>query len=289
MTQAGMPPLDFFVIGAMKAATTWLQAQMSQHPDIFVPEIEPHYFTREYERGTRWYRDLFPAQKADGTLWGEKTADYLATPEAAQRISKTYPDAKLIVQLRNPVDRAYADYKMLFRRGTVKGLPQEYMTSLDSEQPRFLNNGMYAAHLRRWLELFPAENLLVFTFEDVRDHPGETLARVFNHLGATVHHDPEAVKRKYNDSSKELLPLPIRKMLAPLKPMVRPYRNSSLFRATRDLFAKQVAYPPLTDDLRNHLIDFYSRDLAELGDLLDRDFSPWLQSKREKSPVALTT
>ncbi len=288
MIQPGMPPLDFFVIGAMKAATTWLQAQMSQHPDIFVPEIEPHYFTREHDRGIQWYRDLFPAHKAAGTLWGEKTADYLATPEAAQRISKTYPDAKLIVQLRNPVDRAYADYKMLFRRGTVKGLPQEYMTSLNSEQPRFLNNGLYAAHLRRWMELFPAENLLVFTFEDVRDYPSQTLARVFNHLGTQVHHDPEAVKRKYNDSSKELLPLPIRKMLAPLKPMVRPYRNSSLFRATRDLFAKQVAYPPLSDDMRNHLIEFYTSDLTELGELLDRDFLNWLQSDREKSPVALS-
>lgn len=283
------PPLDFFVIGAIKAATTWLQAQLKQHPDISIPDIEPHFFTREHDRGWPWYRSLFPEQKVPGTLWGEKTADYLAKPEAAERISKAYPDAKLIVQLRNPIDRAYADYKMLFRRGTVKGPPEDYLRSLDNPQPRFLNDGLYAAHLRRWMELFPRDNLLIFAFDDVRNAPQQTLASVFEHLAVRPCHDPVAVTRRYNDSREELLPLAIRKTLAPLKPLARPFRNARVFQATRGLFATQIKYPPLTIDLRDRLAEFYAEDVAELEQMLGRDFSHWLygvnEADRASAPV----
>ncbi|MGB3808027.1 MAG: sulfotransferase [Erythrobacter sp.] len=287
MSDDTLPPMDFIVIGAIKAATTWLQAQLDQHPDISIPEIEPHYFTREHSRGAAWYRSLFPDTKAAGSLWGEKTADYLAKPEAAERIAKAYPDVKLIAQLRNPVDRAYADYKMLFRRGTVTGPPEQYLTWLDNEQPRFLNDGLYAAHLRRWMRLFPPENLLVITFDDVRDHPQRTLTSVLEHLGARPYDDPEAIARRYNDSSEKLLPMPVRKALAPLKPLARPYRDNALFRATRGLFAKPISYPPLSSDLREHLAEFYSQDVRELESMLGRDLSHWVPATSQTPPSAL--
>ena len=273
---AHKPPLDFFVIGAMKAATTWVQAQLSQHPDIFVPEIEPHFFTRDHGRGWEWYRSLFPDEKAQGTLWGEKTADYFAQPEAAEHIAREYPDARLVLQLRNPIDRAYSDYKMLYRRGTVTGPPEDYLTSLDNPQPRFLDGGLYAAHLKRWLDLFPRDQMLAFTFEDVRTEPQETIAKVCNHIGADLHYDPDFAKRKQNDSSAQHLPLPLRKVLSPLKPLAKSYRDNAVFKATRGLFAKPIDYPPLSEAMRARLADFYLEDVAELGAMLDRDLSHWL-------------
>lgn len=271
------PELDFIVIGAIKAATTWLQAQLQHHPDITIPEIEPHFFTREYERGWEWYRSLLPDSKATGTLWGEKTADYFAKPEAAERISSAYPDVKLVLQLRNPIDRAYSDYKMLFRRGTVGGPPEDYLSSLDNPQPRFLNDGLYAQHLRRWLGLFQRENILIFTFDDVRTQPEQTIDAVCNHLGARTQCDPGVMTRKFNDSGERLLPLPVRKLLKPLKPIVRPLRNSAIFQRTHAQFAKEVEYPPLSDELRQSLANFYSQDIQELGKMLGRDLSHWLR------------
>ncbi|KWV92898.1 sulfotransferase [Erythrobacter sp. YT30] len=270
------PELDFIVIGAMKAATTWVQAQMSQHPDIFVPEIEPHFFTRDHKKGWQWYRDLFPATKPEGALWGEKTADYLAPPEAAEHIKREYPDAKLIVQFRNPIDRAYSDYKMVYRRGVVKGPPDEYMMSLDNPQPRFLNGGLYGKHMARWFDMFPKEQILCFTFEDVKQRPQETLEKVWQHIGANPHFDSEFAKKRQNDSSEELLPLPVRKALAPIKPLVKPLRNSALFKSTRGMFAREINYPPLSQEMRAHLADFYAEDVALLEKLLDRDLSSWL-------------
>ncbi len=274
------PDIDFIVIGAMKAATTWVQAQMSQHPDIFVPGIEPHFFTRDHKKGWQWYRDLYPAKKPEGALWGEKTADYLAPPEAAEHIKREYPNAKLIVQFRNPIDRAYSDYKMVYRRGVVKGPPEDYMMSLDNPQPRFLNGGLYGKHMKRWFELFPKEQFLCFTFEDVKQRPEETLEKVWQHIGANPHFDAEFAKKRQNDSSEELLPLPVRKVLAPIKPLIKPLRNSSLFKSTRDLFAREIQYPAFSPEMRAHLADFYADDVALLGDLLDRDLSPWLEVQK---------
>src|SRR3546814_7752310 len=82
--------------------------------DLFMPGPEPHYFSTEFHRGPDWYEDFFAAAAADQVV-GEKSADYLAHPEAARRIAQRLPEARLVVQLRNPIDRAYSDYCMFFR------------------------------------------------------------------------------------------------------------------------------------------------------------------------------
>ncbi|WP_379923353.1 sulfotransferase family protein [Erythrobacter sp. R86502] len=275
------PELDFIVIGAIKAATTWLQAQLHHHPDLIIPEIEPHFFTREHERGWDWYRSLFPRTKEPGTLWGEKTADYLAKTEAAERIRTAYPDAKLVVQLRNPIDRAYSDYKMLLRRGTISGPPEDYLRSMDNPQPRFLHDGLYAQHLRRWLNLFPRESILIFTFDDVRSQPQQTLEAVYNHIGARKQIDSEVLSRKFNDSGEKHLPLRVRKLLKPLKPIVRPFRNSAIFQRTHAQLAAEIKYPPLADETRKSLANFYFQDIEDLSKMLGRDLTYWIRPDLE--------
>ena len=143
-----------------------------------------------------------------------------------------------------------------------------------------MNDGLYAAHLRRWFDLFPADRILAITFEDVRDRPHPTYRRVCEHLGLEDRFDVTSADRKHNDSAEQLLPLPLRRMLSPLKPLVRPYRDNAVFEATRNMFARKVDYPPLPDGLRGQLGEFYAADLIELEALLGRDFSGWLEPAR---------
>ncbi|OYX64756.1 MAG: sulfotransferase [Novosphingobium sp. 32-60-15] len=267
----------FIVIGAVKAATTWIQKQLQGHPAVFLPDVEPHYFSSEYERGPAYYDDLFRSA-APGALLGEKSADYLAHPLAAERIARTYPDIKLMVQFRNPVDRAYSDYKMLFRRGTIRGAPEAYLTSPDCEQPRFLRDGLYAEHLARWFDLFPRENILPFLYEDVRDRPDATFRKVCQHIGVEPRPTIAAARRE-NDSSERFLPLPVRKVLSPLKSAVAPLRNQRWFQATRGMMARQIAYPPLAPALRHHLEQFYQDDVAQLEAMLGWDLSHWRKTQ----------
>lgn len=265
----------FIIIGAAKAATTWIQAQLQANSAIFMPDPEPHFFSREFERGESYYRTWFERAPATASAIGEKSADYLSDPLVPARIAAMVPDAKLIVQLRDPVERAYSDYKMYFRRGSVGGSPEKYLTSPDNDYPRFLLDGLYGQHIERWLEHFPREQILVFRFKDVRSNPHDVVERVSRHIGVAPVFDEEAAKKRENDSKAHLLPLPVRKLLAPLKDSAKPLRGHPWFEGARSLLAREVAYPPLSGDLRRHLEEFYREDIALAEKLLDLDLSDW--------------
>lgn len=270
---------QFLIVGAIKAATTWLNFQLQQSPRIFLPDPEPHFFSREYHRGFDWYAGFF-RDAQPGQLVGEKTADYLANPHAAERIAAVLPAAPLVAQLRDPVARAYSDYCMLFRRGTVGANIEDYLDPRRAEFRRFLDNGLYHRHLTRWHQLFPAEQLLVFLFEDVIDRPDWTIRTVGRHIGLAEDLLPKAMTDRVNDSRAALLPLPMRRLLAPLKGLAAPLRGSRWFGALHSSMARQVQYPPLAPELEARLRDFYASDVQALASLIGRDLSTWLPAPR---------
>lgn len=265
---------DFLIIGAAKAATTWIANQLRARSDVFIPGPEPHYFSREYDRGEQWYRAWFKDSRSD-QLVGEKSADYLADPQVPERIARLLPDAKIVVQLRNPVDRAYSDYCMLFRRGTVSGEIQKFLGSQDNSQPRFLNDGLYNQHLRRFLDYFPANNVKIILYEDIRTEPKEVVTNVNDFLGLPDVPDLQLVERA-NVKDAPLLPLAMRRTLAPAKGLVAPLRSKPWFKALHGALSREVPYPELSPDLKQSMRNFYAKDVQGLGSLLQRDLSHWL-------------
>jgi hypothetical protein len=192
------------------------------------------------------------------------------------------PEARLVVQFRNPVERAYSDYKMLFRRGTVRGLPQDYLVSPDNPQPRFLNDGLYASHLERWLEHYRPEQIYAFLYDDVKSNPQATIEAISRHVGVAPLFDEEQSRKRANDGSERFLPLSLRKALSPFKNTVKPLRGTRWFEATRSMFASEIPYPPLPRDVNLRMRDFYAEDVARLGRMLGRDLSVWLEDPSEK-------
>ena len=275
----------FIVIGAVKAATTWIQKQLQRHDNVFLPDPEPHFFSQDFHKGPEFYRTFFADRSPGETVVGEKSADYFAHPAAADRIASMMPKVRLILQLRDPVARAYSDYKMLYRRGTVHGPPEEYLRSLHNSQPRFLVDGLYGRHLTRWLSRFPRESILTFLYEDISSDPRTTVERVSAHIGVSPQFDDATAGRKENNSAEKLLPLRMRLALAPLKGVVSPLRDNALFDAARSLLAREVAYPPLSRDLEQHLRSFYLPDIEILEKLIGRDLTAWKQA----GPEAATT
>lgn len=276
---------QFIVIGAVKAATTWVQARLQENPAVFIPDPEPHYFSTEYARGEDWYRSFFENRPSNAAVIGEKSADYLAHPLAAQRIAATVPDAKLVLQLRDPVERAYSDYKMLYRRGTVKGAPEDYLVSPDNAFSRFLEDGLYARHLARWFDLFPREQMLVYLYEDVAMQPQRIVEAISRHIGVDPVFDTGQATTRENCSQAAILPLPLRRALAPLKDSVRPLRGHRVFESVRSLLAREVAYPPLSPALRARMRDFYARDIETLEAMFGIDLTRW---KRPECHVQLS-
>jgi hypothetical protein len=272
----------FIVLGAVKAATTWIAHQLRNHPDLWLPNAEPHYFSTEYHRGPDWYRSLF-ADAPAGRILGEKSADYLAHPDAPSRIASTLPTAKLIVQLRDPTERAYSDYCMLYRRGDVGADPRRYLANrrryLDRGQSvlraRFLEGGLYGAHINRYLEHFPRHQLKIILYEDIRCSPERVIADVCEHIEVGLHFTPDEIGARKNDSTSPILPLPLRRMLRPARSLLDPLRSNPILSRLRSAMTSKVRYPPLTDELREMLRTYYRDDISRLEDVLDRDLTQW--------------
>ncbi|MGB5778531.1 MAG: sulfotransferase domain-containing protein [Allopontixanthobacter sediminis] len=264
----------FIVIGAVKGATTWVQTQLQANPRVFLPDPEPHFFSRDFDLGLEHYHRFF-SKAPPGALVGEKSADYLADPKVPERVSGLLPEVRLVAQLRDPVARAYSDYKMLFRRGEVTGIPADYLANPDNPHPRFLNDGLYGRHLKRWLDWFPREALLMFLFEDLATNSREVVEKVSRHIGVPPVFDPELARRKQNNSEERLIPRTLRTVLAPLKGAVEPLRGNPVFEFARDKLARPIAYPPLAPELERRMRDFYLKDIEKLESLVGINLDRW--------------
>jgi hypothetical protein len=263
---------DFLIIGAAKAATTWLQLCLQQQSTVFMPDPELHYFSREYHRGSAWYAAHFKDAEMNARL-GEKSNSYFKQPDAMARIRADIPQAKLIMQLRNPIDRANSDYCMLYRRGEVDRRIEDHFKPGSAFAKRFLEGGRYREHLDHIDALFPAEQILLLIYDDVLQCPNDHLAKVKSFLGM-----PELtpIERRAKDKTQAIVPPTMRRLLKDLKPAVSPFRDQRWFGWGRKFNAQELRYPPLPGDLHAWLRDYYADDIDTLAKRLDRDLSPWL-------------
>jgi len=237
----GLP--DYIIIGAQKGGTTSLQKALAAHPDVCPSLVkEVHYFDLAYHRGERWYRAHFAqevrrnqAREQGRTLvMGEATPFYLAHPLAAQRAAAMVPDAKLVVLLRNPVERAYSHYRHEVRLGHEDAPVQEALLrelsngggAFSTEPLRdlwawqhrsYLQRGLYAQQLRAWMRWFPREQFLILRSEDYFADGIGILDQVCEHLGirpASAVGNPTAYLGHHNRGDRAVpLPLAVRQHL----------------------------------------------------------------------------
>jgi hypothetical protein len=266
--------VDFIIIGAAKSATTWLQTQLQSDPAVYMPDRELHYFSREYSRGESWYLSQF-SEKGIGRVIGEKSNSYLYMPEAAARLHRHLPHVKLIVQLRHPVERAYSNYCMLFRRGEVGPDIRNYIDPSVSENMRFLIAGHFASHLQPYIDLFGREALLILFFEGVSEDPETQMSLARTHLGLPPRPLAPYGQQKVKDKAVPVVPPRLRKRLEWLKPIADPIRGTPPFEAFRELIARKIEYPPLTDELRKRLSDYYRPSIEMLERMSGQSLSHW--------------
>ena len=199
---------DFLIIGAQKAGTTFLYYLLCQHPYVApTSEKELHFFdSQKFNKGEGWYRSNFPPPTSENghkVITGEASPYYLYHPLAARRAAQVVPHARLIVLLRNPVDRAYSDYQNRLREGNeflgfeeaieaeeerIKGekekmLADEGYSSASHRRHSYLARGVYVDQIKEWHEHFDPDQLLVLKSEDFFVRLQESLGEVSNFLG----------------------------------------------------------------------------------------------------------
>ena len=191
---------DFIIAGAPRSGTTWLYVLARRHPQLAMAEPmvpEPKFFLIDelWQRGvdyysTKWF-DPLPA----GRVLGEKSTNYLESPEVAERMCRVLPRVKLIFLLRNPVDRAYSNY-LWSRQNGLETETFERALALEEQRERdlalnltyarphaYFSRGLYAEHLIRFFNRFPGEQILVLRHEDVATFPERITAAFHRFLG----------------------------------------------------------------------------------------------------------
>lgn len=170
---------NFLYVGPDKAGSSWLHETLIKHPEVYLtPSKDLYYFDRYYDRGTQWYAAQFKDARQEPVV-GEICQDYLFHPEAAQRIHDTLGDVRVMVSLRDPVDRAWSSYLYMRKHGIG---PDTFAEALRS-RPELLEHGRYATGLDRFLALYPRESVHVALFDDLEADPQGFLDGVTDFLG----------------------------------------------------------------------------------------------------------
>jgi hypothetical protein len=197
------------ILGAQKAGTSSLYHYLIQHPQAHQSlKKEVHFFSGglqenidTYEKGERWYRAHFPLQSTMkvGDIAIDATPMYLFHPQAPARINAMLPNAKLIILLRNPVERAISHYFHVQRHGfeplTIaqafadeNSRLQKISASSHFKDPAYRlfsyqQRGLYLAQIKRYQTLFPAEQILIMNSDELFQQPQQSLKKVFCFLG----------------------------------------------------------------------------------------------------------
>lgn len=234
---------DYIIIGETKCGTTSFFNYLIQHPQILDTygngdEVDSAYRTKEirffdryFDRGLDWYKSCFP-ETGPGQITGEATPMYMYRTTALRRIHKMLPKIKLIVQLRNPIDRLYSNY--MHNHKWVPGWTDKYTSFrhfLDSAHDvdyYLIDKGLYAQTLKRWFEYFPRKQFFIFTKEELAEDAQKVYSAALNFL---------------NVAEYQL-------------PLFKQFRKNE--------------YPPMEEEIRRELVEFYRPYNAQLESLLKR-------------------
>ncbi len=189
--------INFFIVGAQKAGTSWMYACMYEHPEICIPNKEPHFFSREknLKKGLNWYLDTY--NRCDiNSVKGECSTSYLSALEVPEKLYEHNPNAKIIISLRNPIDRAFSQYRNSIKAGEIdSSVTFKEACKKDSS---IVEQGMYYEQVKRYFNTFGKENVLVLIYEDIKEDSSLFITNVFKFLNVDSNFVPSLLNRKVN-------------------------------------------------------------------------------------------
>lgn len=297
----------FLIIGAQRAGTTSLYRYVGQHPAVFVsPVKETNFFAADWSaiesedlgaskasiRDVNAYRHLFQGSEHCEAR-GEASPSYLSAVGAPDRIHGLVPDTKLIVLLRNPIERAYSRYLQARLKGreqapTFEEALDHQSRLLDQEAwlpwkhgfVTYYDGGMYAKHIERYWTYFAKGQLGVWLYDDLRSDTAKVCAEVFDFIGVDSAYEVQT--ERFNASGvprSALLDRAIRagrNTTPAVKRWVRRWMPDSFHSRVRSAHNRNFEKPQMKSDTRAHLVEVFRADVERLQRLIGRDLSHWL-------------
>jgi len=300
---------NFIIIGPPKCASTSLHFYLGQHPEIFTTKVkETRFFSLHYDRGMDYYAEYFE-DAGNAKAIGEGTPSYSLLPFAADRIKKHFPEMKLILCFRNPMDRTFSSWLMQKGMGKEK-LPlreaieinckqMKYVTlegeegertwlnstgnfSADESRLRtYIQGGMFAAILKSYHKRFSSHQIRIIFLDDLKNAFDVTMSGLFRFLGVRENFivpDKEVVnfhfERKANKLTNKLFGVKGTRFFIGLTPKFIKNKLKKSWRTKEP--------PKLATEDRLFLWNIFKDDVAELENMISRDLSGWDPTRKKE-------
>lgn len=269
--------ISFIGIGSATAAPL-LYSYVRQHPVTYVPDGESHFFssTEVFKKGVDWYESLF-GPHTPGLVYGELAGGYMQNAQAASLIARTYPSAKLIAVVENPLVSVRVAY--VEARHDNKITAKTSLAQFLKQNPDVLLNAKYGRQLTHYFSYYAPTDLMVVTAGDVREDPLGVLKAMYEHIGVDPTFVPVSLRylvpEEFDEKKK---PGPIKRNYRKLKKWVSDkYSNLMNFINPPEVpveTASQVARKlPLSPELEAYLKAYYAQDVAVLSRLMHRSLT----------------
>jgi hypothetical protein len=297
---------NFFLVGAPRAGTTSLWQYLKAHPEVYMPATlegkEPSHFcdlTAPWARRCRDYETYLTLfEKGHRALAvGDASTNYLIAPEAAGRIQRQYPDAKILIILRNPADRAYSVYSFLcywgietattfeaaLRREDARAEDAAFRSEHELLYYAFLyyRSSLYSQQIKRYLDLFPRDKVHIVLNDDLKQRGMEVVQGIYRFLGVNPDFEPEL-----DVHNKSQLPMSItlqnriasRWHAHPLRPRTPIRRRDKLHYPVAigiNTLLGNYRKAKMRPETRRALIERFRPDIEATSVLIGRDLGAW--------------
>jgi len=281
---------NLFIVGTPKAGTSSLYAYLSKIPGIYMsPVKEPNYFSSKTIpeqsrikpiRDRTKYLSLFKKVKNE-KIFGEASTSYLSDPDAAKLIHDVSPDARIIISLRDPVERTLSYYFMLLRNGLMKGsFHEEVQKSLKvvgvyNTRSLNLEAGLYSGDVQRYLNIFGPTHVKILIFEEFVKEPKKIMKEVLSFLGIDIELNDfkDEIYNKYGVPRGTISQFLLKSFK--VKRIAEKIIPTSSRRVIKEKFLlKNEQKPKMSEIDRDVLTKFYREDVKKLEKILGRKL-PW--------------
>jgi len=277
--------IDFIGIGTAKSATTTIAFLLDEHPEIClsIPK-EIHFFNKQGDTNSKELMDSYmhhfkhcPTNSIKGEFSPQYFARYDYTPK---KIYEAFPNVKLLLCIRNPTDRLYSYFQMRENRSIPNEASFSHKIRTDSS---YVDGSLYYKHLSRYLNFFDRKNILVLTFEQIKEHPIKTIQGVYSFLGVDSSYIPSNPFLKANKSIQTRFKFLnsferwFVKTLGKLGggKIIQWLKAKNIHKMYQSLYTRPYSYPPMKETDCQWLKQQFASDIKQLEQLLEQDFSHW--------------
>ena len=283
--------MELFHIGPQKTATTWVYKCLRDHDGIFVPKVNMiNYYDIKYYKGAKWYKNFYNDAEG-GDLLFDPTMTYVRSPWAPRRIARDNPDAKIMLCLRDPIDRAFSHYWHEKKKGSINFEFAEVLENYDLYSS-WLEPGFYAEHIERYLHYFDRDQFLFLRFENLKSDPEEFLGRILHFADVDEDFEPWWLDKKSNEAGGRRTIVNqvwrgVKKAVvqSPLEQVARELRLDQAAQSIEELPGvgtllkdKSEYEKGIDPELRVELLELCEPEIQRLEQLLDLDLDSWRHS-----------